>query len=456
MKTRVGDGQAPGLRSACRTLTMTLLLWGLSLGAAGAAPGSVVVSRVETPPLFDDEAGGDANADDPAIWVHPRIPQASLVIGTKKNAGLSVYNLQGRELQAIPTPPAPGLDDEPGRFNNVDVLYGFLLNGRSVDIAVTTDRGRDHLRFYVINPEKIGPNRKPLTDVTAADAPFVFSSSQSEVNNQQTAYGLAVWKDETGAYAFVSQRHRTVIAKVRLFEAGGGHINYEVIASITLPKSFMLPDHTQWEPCQEPDEEPQVEGMVVDNGSKLLYAAQEDIGIWRINSDLSNPILIDKVREFGVPWEFDPAEEECAIHYEQDPGFAGQHLTADAEGLTIYYGAELSGYLLASSQGDSTFVVYEREGDNAYVGTYEVGAALGQRIDGAQHSDGAAVINVPLNSTFQSGLLVVHDGENTPEMFDDGGETRENTNFKFVKWSDVARAFTPPLLIDRTSWHPRQ
>ena len=49
----------------------------------------------------------------------------------------------------------------------------------------------------------------------------------------------------------------------------------------------------------------------------------------------------------GVPWEFDAEEGECTVHYEQDPGFAGQHLTADAEGLTIYYGPGLSGYLLA-------------------------------------------------------------------------------------------------------------
>jgi 3-phytase len=106
-----------------------------------------VMPRFETPPLFDDEAGGNADGDDPAIWVHPQHPSLSLVIATKKNAGLSVYTLRGQELQAIATPPAPGPDDAPGRFNNVDMLYGFRLGERTVDLAVTTDRGRDQLRF---------------------------------------------------------------------------------------------------------------------------------------------------------------------------------------------------------------------------------------------------------------------------------------------------------------------
>src|SRR5262245_39005333 len=63
-----------------------------------------VEALLETPPLFDDDEGGEADADDPAIWVHPVDSAASLIIGTKKNAGLSVYNLSGQELQSIKPP----------------------------------------------------------------------------------------------------------------------------------------------------------------------------------------------------------------------------------------------------------------------------------------------------------------------------------------------------------------
>ena len=415
-----------------------------------------VMPQIETPALFDDEAGGNADGDDPAIWVHPQHPALSLVIATKKNAGLSVYTLRGHELQAIATPPGPSPDDAPGRFNNVDILYGFQLGDRTVDLAVTTDRGHDQLRFYAIERHDPGERRAPLQDVTSAHVPFVFSEDQTQVNDQRTAYGLAAWKDKDGtAYAFVSQRERTVIAKVRLLDAEDGTVSYQAVGSVALPKSFALPNSTTWEPCGDPGTEPQVEGMVVDRDRRVLYAAQEDVGIWRMELDFTNPVLIDRVREYGVPWEFDAAAEECTILYDQDPGLGGQHLAADAEGLTIYYGPNLEGYVLASSQGDATFALYERKGDNAYLGSFEVSPAHKRRIDGVQASDGAAVINVPLNAVFHGGLLVVHDGENTPEVLDDAGEVRPNTNFKFIRWDGIAQAFDPPLLIDRHSRDPR-
>jgi 3-phytase len=138
--------------------------------------------------------------------------------------------------------------------------------------------------------------------VTAPDAPLVFSADQAEVNTQTTAYGLATWHDRKagGAWAFVSQRHRRVVAKARLV-AEGEHVTYRVVASLTLPGRFRLPDGTTWEPCGEPGEQPQVEGMVVDTRRQVLYAAQEDVGVWRMGVDLdrTRPALVDRVREYG-------------------------------------------------------------------------------------------------------------------------------------------------------------
>jgi 3-phytase len=85
---------------------------------------NAVVPQRETPPLFDDEAEGNADADDPAIWLHPQHPHLSLVIGTKKDGGLGVYALGGHEVQAILAPPTPSPEDAPGRFNSVDIAYG--------------------------------------------------------------------------------------------------------------------------------------------------------------------------------------------------------------------------------------------------------------------------------------------------------------------------------------------
>jgi 3-phytase len=76
-------------------------------------------------------------------------------------------------------------------------------------------------------------------------------------------------------------------------------------------------------------------------------------------------------------------------------------------------------------------------------------------VDGVQESDGAAVVNVPLGRAFPAGLLVTQDGGNTPDVPDEAGEVRADTDFKLTRWNDVARAFSPPLLVDPLGFHPR-
>jgi 3-phytase len=409
-----------------------------------------VAAAVETPALFDDDAGGNADADDPAIWLHPRRPDASVVVATAKEGGLEVYRLDGRRLQHIAAPAAPGPEDAPGRFNNVDLVYGFDVGGRRVDLAVVSDRGRDRVRFYAIDPARAAAGQAPLSDLTDAAAPFVFSADQAEVNDQRTAYGLAAWQDGGAAYALVSRRNTTRMALLRLTAAAGGRVGYRPVRTLDLPASFRLPDGSAWTPCLEPGEQPQVEGMVVDLDRDVLYAAQEDVGVWRLPAALTgSPVLVDRVREYGVPGVFDPETEECTPG--ADPGFGGRHLSADAEGLTLYYRGDGKGYLLASSQGDDTFAVYRREGGNAYLGSFSLTGDEG--VDSVQESDGAAVLNAPLGERFEEGLLAVHDGQNTPAVPDGTGADRANSNFKFVEWDDVADGLD--LAVDTDGWNPR-
>ncbi|MGI5289705.1 phytase [Nonomuraea polychroma] len=402
--------------------TVLLLLTPLSPGVA------TVTATAETPPLYDDEAGGNANGDDPAIWVHPTRPGKSVVIATAKEGGLYAYSLSGAQLQHVPAQPPPGSGHKPGRLNNVDLVHGFRLStGAKVDLAVASDRGRDHLRVYAIDPAKASAGQPPLTDITDPAVPFVFNSTQEEVDAAETVYGLAVH----GTQVLVSRRHETRLGLLDLVAAPGGKVTYRKVRTLDLPSSFALPDGSTWTPCLEPGELPQVEGMVVDRG--VLYAAQEDVGIWRLRADLTGrPLLMDRVKEYGRQDTFDPATEECVPG--QDRGFGGEHLAADAEGLTVYETGRDSGYLLASSQGDDTFAVYDRAGRNAYLGQFRVGP--GDRADGAEASDGAMATSAPLGHAYPKGLLVVHDGADSPPDGD-----REVTNFKFVDWRKVARSF---------------
>ncbi|MET7596959.1 phytase [Streptomyces sp. NPDC004082] len=423
------------IRPVFLALSTVFVALGATLPAqADDEPLPAITPRAETAALYDDEAGGDANADDPAIWRDNAQPGRSLVIATAKQGGLRVYDLDARTLQSVPAPPAQSPDDAPGRFNNVDLVSGLKLSSGRADLAVTSDRGHDRLRFYRIDRDAPGG---PLKDVTDPAAPPVFSADQTEINDQRTAYGLATWTDRaTGrSYALVSRRERTTVALLELLPKSGGTVGYRTVRTLDLPSSFRLPDGTSWSPCAEPGELPQVEGMVVDPADGVLYAGQEDVGIWRLPADLTGtPVLVEKVREYGVPGTYDEATEECAAG--ADPGYGGTRLTADVEGLTLLAESDGDGYLLASSQGDDTFAAYDREvgDDNEYEGGFRVTAAS-TRLDGSEQCDGAAVLNASLGSKYPNGLLVVQDGEETPA----DGE-REATGFKFVDLAKVKDA----------------
>ncbi|MFI5801476.1 phytase [Streptomyces sp. NPDC051561] len=422
---------------------------GISAAAPPAPPVSAT-ARAETPAVYDDEAGGNADADDPAVWVDPANPGRSLVIGTLKEAGLDVYGLDGRRLQHLAAPEAPGAEAAPGRFNNVDVVYGFELNGRKTDLALVSDRGRDRIRAYAIDPKAVAAGRAPLRDVTAPGVAPVFAADESQVDDQRTAYGLTAFTDDDDAYVVASQREETRLRLLKL-EDRDGRVGYRTEDTLDLPDTFRLPNGTQWKPCADPGERPQVEGMAVDQEEQVLYAAQEAVGLWRVRlegSKFAKPQPMDRVREFGTPWTYDTANEECVLDTAHDPGYGGRHLSADAEGVTVYHAKDGKGYVLASSQGDNTFAAYRREGRNDYLGSFAL--TDGPAADGVQHSDGSTVVNVPLGPAFPKGLLITHDGEATPADGD-----RAGTNFKLTRWDEVARAFPTPLTVDTKSFDPR-
>ena len=81
-----------------------------------------------------------------------------------------------------------------------------------------------------------------------------------------------------------------------------------------------------------------------------------------------------------------------------------------------------------------------------------------RNIDQANESDGCDIINVPLGPDFPFGLMVVQDGANDHQNVVQEDEELENnsTNFKFVPWQNVAKAFTERLIVAPYSYHPRR
>ncbi|MFC7335382.1 phytase [Rhodocista pekingensis] len=432
-----------------------LLLAGVAC-AAPTAPVSTVQPALETAPGLPDTPD-EADADDPAVWLHPTDPARSLIITAVKDAGLRVYDLQGRLVQRVEAARA-GADGLPGRYNNVDVAYGLALpGGGSMDVAVASDRGRDRIMVWRIDPDSPAT---PLADITDPDQPRVFPTRRApdgsgEIANpatdQRSAYGLTTWKGPDGHRVIVAQRKEARLVEHRLVVNPDGTVGHVRLRHWDFPYSHRgqsLTAEDDHDPAR--DWQPQFEGLVVDQERGILFAGQEDVGLWRV--DLKTGAAD------AAPFH----ETRGSIRSPFDN--RASRVARDVEGLALYYGPEGTGYLVASSQGDAhgdgtapdpeglddTFAVFERGGDNRYLGSFRIVAGNG--VDGVQECDGAEIVSYALPG-FPDGLMVVQDGYND-DLNGLSGEP-EATNFKYVDWKAIAGSFDPALMVTPQAWSPR-
>lgn len=342
------------------------------------------VDRVQVAATVETESipsAGDA-ADDPAIWIHPLDPAQSTIIGTDKKGGLSVFDLSGAMIQYRPD----------GALNNVDLRYNFPLDGRAVALVTAGNRTDNTIAVYRVEP----------------DTRHVEKVAAPSLRPQLEIYGSCMYRSpQSGKYYVFVDSKQGEVEQWEIYDIN----NSNGTVAGALVRSFDVGD--------------QVEGCVADDELMYLYIGEEETGIWKYGAepgDGTARTLVDSTGEDG-------------------------HLRADVEGLTLYYGSANSGhatgYLIASSQGNDTYVIYERRGDNAYVATFEIDAGNG--IDRVTHSDGIDVTNVALGSAFPQGVFIAQDDAN-----DD-----DHQNYKLVPWPAIANATQPALLID-TAASPRR
>ncbi|MBW2268711.1 MAG: phytase [Deltaproteobacteria bacterium] len=271
-----------------------------------------------------------------------------------------------------------------GRLNNVDVRYRFPLEGGLVDIAAASNRTDNKIAVY-----EIDASTGLLTPIAVGGG----------IQTGLTVYGFCLYASPAGAYyAFVTSKQGD-IEQWKLLDDGSG------LVTGTLVRSFDVGGTT--------------EGCVADDVQRALYVGEEDVAIWRYGAE--------------------PQDGETRTLVDSNGG--NGHLVADIEGLTLFYRDAKTGYLVASSQGDHSFAIYERESGNAYVGRFSIVAGA---IDGVTGTDGIDVVNRPLGPGMAWGVFVAQDGNN-----DEGSQ-----NFKLVPWADIALAFDPPLEFMST-WDPR-
>lgn len=337
-----------------------------------------VTAYSETKPI--PRKSGDDAADDPAIWVHPSDPTLSLVFGTDKKGGLGAYDLQGNEKAYY----------NAGKLNNVDIRYGFDLNGRTVDLLAASNRSINGISLFVI-------------DTT--------NGALEEVNGGSLSIDSTVIDD---AYGFCFYRQLSSDRYFAIVNGKNGHVmQYQVVASeenngieFILAREFDIPS--------------QPEGMVADDELNVLYVGEEGKGIWRFPAAPEDPANGSVIPLSG--------EDNPDIRF-------------DMEGIALYIGSMGKGYLVASSQGSFSYAIFSREGPNKYYGSFKI---LDGMIDGVEETDGLDVINIPLGEDFPAGMLVVQDG------FNYEGDSVVAQNFKMVRWEKVDSALDLSLGMDTT------
>ncbi|MEJ2195869.1 MAG: phytase [Ignavibacteriaceae bacterium] len=317
-------------------------------------------------PVLTLDAAGIVDQDDMCIWINQNDKSLSTIITSDKSANkLFVYDLSGNILQTI---------DVPGKPGNIDIRYNFVLSGVPTDIVGYNDRSNGTIVFYKV-------------DHTTRQISFVSNFSDGGMTGDN--YGFCLYRSMiTEKYYAIASSNSTQMKQWELIDNGNGTIGGVLKRTWNNGSGDIT------------------EGLVSDDELRILYAANEGEGIYKYSAEPTDPNPVGKlIAPTGV-----------------------NGLTADVEGITIYYTSGGNGYLLASSQGSDNFKVYERQAPHNFIKTVQV--------TGVGNTDGIDVTNVSLGPSFPLGLFLTHDGTGSPYVV------------RGSKWEDLG------LAIDTTYWDP--
>jgi 3-phytase len=258
-----------------------------------------------------------------------------------------------------------------GRVNNVDLVETRVAGRRAILVAASdrNDPVAGKVALFTLDPAS-----------AALAALGTVAAGPGE------AYGLCLSPRGQAVDAFVVMKDGR-IAQVAL-DLGGSAPTGRVVRTLKLAT--------------------QSEGCVVDPRTSRLYVGEEDAGIWRFDADPAGPLTPVKVA-----------------------GVDGKTLVADVEGLAIVAGANGGGWLLASSQGDNAYAVYDLATER-YLGRFRIGPGA---FGATSETDGIAAMAGDFGAAYPGGLFIAQDGDNAPAA----------QNFKLVPLAAIAAALGRPL-----------
>jgi 3-phytase len=307
-------------------------------------------------------SGSGDISDDSAIWVDPANPANSVVIADNKATSGGGIGVFGMDGKLIQF-------RQDGMIGNVDVRTSFPLAGQSIVLVGANNRTNNTLVLYSLNTTS-----RTLTPV-AARSIATFAPNVGSCLYHSKISGKF--------YAFVTPNGAGSVQQFELIDNGAGKVDAVLVRTLSMSSI--------------------TESCVADDELGHLYVGQEDVAVWKYGAEPGAGATRVSVDTAG-----------------------GGRLVADIEGMSIAYGADGSGKLFVSSQGDSTIAVYDRAGSNPFIKKFRVGS--NGTIDAVTGTDGIDVTTLNAGPQFEQGLLVVHDETNT------GGTT---SNLKYVPLSAV-------------------
>ena len=263
-----------------------------------------------------------------------------------------------------------------GEVAAVDVGYQVKLAGQPGTVLVAVDTTGNHLRLFRMDAEV-------LTEVGARPLPLGFAGE-----------GVCLYRNplDEGLYAFIVGDGGEIDQQL-IFPTADGKLDARQVRRISVPS-------------------PLKQCVAASDGQ--VYAAEETVGIWRFTADPEADVaaaLIDSPRSGRF------AEE--------------------IGGLAIHDGGDGARWLIASDANGSRLNVYDRDKDDAYVGSFAVTAAGSDRA--IQEPGPLFATSVALGDAFPNGLLLVTD--------------EEGPDFKALSFADIAAELK---LAMGTAQDPRQ
>lgn len=248
-----------------------------------------------------------------------------------------------------------------GEVAGVDVAYGYPVGGKPVTLAAAIDTTQNTLRLFQVSGAS-------LSEIGARAMPLGFAAENVCLFHNNLDGAL---------YAFIVGDGGEVDQQL-IYTDASGRLDARQMRRLNVMST--------------------IKQCVVDNDSATVYMSEESVGIWRFNA---NP------EAFAAP------QLIASPHFGE--------IKEEAGGLALYNGGDGARWLVASDASAGRINIYDREKNDAYVGSLTVsgpegGKAIGE--PGPMFGLSNAIKDFP------NGALLVTD--------------EDGFNFKAVSFADIA------------------